>query len=221
MQDLTKGGVPSRTLHQRQPQQARAIMFGFQHRDRPPRAVLGLAGRIRQRSRVADIAQRCDSYEPKARGVGVMRSDSGHKSEGDNKELIAAVIADVQDPVAPILEAARLSETAHDAGRVITCLNEIVYQSAPAIDENLPGVGAVEIHLGHFSASFESVGSYEISASQFSARDRREDRRSDAVRIWNHIQVVIRGKRIIYAPRGLPFAGEIVRFDRRSSPPGR
>jgi hypothetical protein len=158
---------------------------------------------------------RRDRYEPTARSVGVMRSDSGHKSEGDNKELIAAVVADVQDPVAAILEAGRLSETAHDTGRLITCLNEIVYQGARAIDENLPRVGAVEIHLGHFSVSFESVGSYEMSAAQFSGRDRRKDGSSDAVRIWNHIQVVMRGKRIICVPRGLSFAGEIVRFNRR------
>jgi hypothetical protein len=87
-----------------------------------------------------------------------MRSHSGNKSEGDDEKLIAAVVADVQYPVAPILETARLSERAHDTGRMITRLKEIVYQGPAAIDEDLPCVGAVEIHLGHFSTSFEWAG---------------------------------------------------------------
>jgi len=33
-----------------------------------------------------------------------------HKSEGDDEELITEIVVDVQDPAAPIFEAARLIE---------------------------------------------------------------------------------------------------------------
>jgi hypothetical protein len=45
-----------------------------------------------------------------------------HESEGDNEELITKIVVDVQDPAAPIFEAARLNKGSHDTGRVITLL---------------------------------------------------------------------------------------------------
>jgi hypothetical protein len=46
----------------------------------------------------------------------------------------------------------------------------------------------------------------EMSASEvsLSSTGPPADRSGDAVKIWNHIQVVMRGKRIICAPRELP-----------------
>jgi hypothetical protein len=73
-----------------------------------------------------------------------------HKNEGDNEELITEVVVDVQDPAAPIFEAARHGEGSYDTGRVITRLSEVVYHGAAAIDQNFVRVGgAVEIHLSH------------------------------------------------------------------------
>jgi hypothetical protein len=46
-----------------------------------------------------------------------------------------------------------------------------------------------------------------MSASEVSSTGWPEDRSGDAVKIWNHIQAVMRGKKIICATRGLPFAG--------------
>ena len=43
----------------------------------------------------------------------------------------------MQDPAAPIFEAARGGEGSHDAGRVITGLREVVHYRAAAIDQNL------------------------------------------------------------------------------------
>ena len=71
-----------------------------------------------------------------------------HESEGHNEELIALIVADMQNPVTPILEAALVSERLHDTGRMIARLNEVVHHSAAVIDENLLRVGAMEIDLG-------------------------------------------------------------------------
>ena len=57
-----------------------------------------------------------------------------HQGERDNEELIAEVVVDVQDPAAPIFEAARLGEGSHNEGCVIPRLSEIVYHCAAAID---------------------------------------------------------------------------------------
>src|SRR5215475_11912623 len=72
-----------------------------------------------------------------------------HEGEGDNKELIAAVVADMQDPVTPIFEATLVGQGLHDTCRMIAGLSEIVHHGAAAIDENLLRVRAVEIYLGH------------------------------------------------------------------------
>jgi hypothetical protein len=63
-------------------------------------------------------------------------------------------------------------------------------------------VGAVQINLGYIQLPLNETGSNEASAMQVSLRGRREARSGDAVKIWNHIQVVMSGRRIICAPRG-------------------
>jgi hypothetical protein len=72
-----------------------------------------------------------------------------HESEGHNEELVALIVADMQHPIAAILKAALIGERFHDAGRVIARLSEVIHHGTPAIDKNLPCVGAVEIDLGH------------------------------------------------------------------------
>ena len=45
------------------------------------------------------------------------------KAKGATKS--SEIVVDVQDPAAPIFEAARLIENSHDKGRVITCFREV------------------------------------------------------------------------------------------------
>jgi hypothetical protein len=82
-----------------------------------------------------------------------------HEREGHNEQLITLIVADMQDPVGPILEAALVGEGLHDTGSVIARLSEIVHHGAAAIDENLPCVGAVEIDLGHVQPPSNEMGS--------------------------------------------------------------
>jgi hypothetical protein len=72
-----------------------------------------------------------------------------HESEGNDEELIALVVTDMQNPVTPIREAALASEGLHDTRRMIPCLGKVVHDDAVIIDENLLRVGAVEIDLSH------------------------------------------------------------------------
>src|SRR5260370_39554348 len=87
-----------------------------------------------------------------------------HESEGHNEELIALVVADVQDPVTPIREAAFVGEGSHDSGRMIVRLSKIVHHGAAVIDENLLGVGAMEIYLGHVRPPLNGMGNNERQA---------------------------------------------------------
>jgi hypothetical protein len=123
-----------------------------------------------------------------------------HKSEGNNEELFAEVVVDVQDPTAPIFGAARCSEGPYDLSRVITRFSEIVDYGAMVIDQNFICVGAVEINLGHVQSPSNWTGRIEMSLSQVSWAGRAKDKNEDAVMIWSHIQLVMSGKRIISAP---------------------
>ena len=53
-----------------------------------------------------------------------------HEIERHKEELIALIVADMQDPVTPILEAALVGEGLHDAGRMIPRLRKIFDHSA-------------------------------------------------------------------------------------------
>ena len=50
-----------------------------------------------------------------------------HENEGDNEELIALIVADMQDPVTPILEAVLDGEGLHDPGRMIARFGQTVH----------------------------------------------------------------------------------------------
>src|SRR4051794_21720175 len=108
-----------------------------------------------------------------------------HESEGHNEEFIAPVVADMQDPVTQILEAALVGEGLHDTGRVIARLSEVVHHGAAAICENLLRIGAVEIHLGHVQprSNEAPTGNNEALASELSSTGRPEDGSGDAVMI--------------------------------------
>ena len=72
-----------------------------------------------------------------------------HERERDDEQLVALVVADMQDPVAPIHKAVLVGEELHEAGRMIARLSEIAHHGAVVIEEYLLGVGAVKIYLGH------------------------------------------------------------------------
>jgi hypothetical protein len=78
-----------------------------------------------------------------------VNADCRARSEGQNEELIALTVADMQNPVTPIFKAACVGDGLHEAGRMIARLNEIVDHGAAVIEENLLRVGAVEIYLSH------------------------------------------------------------------------
>jgi hypothetical protein len=99
-----------------------------------------------------------------------------HESEGHNEELIALVVADMQDPVTPILEAALAGEGLHDTGRVIARLSKIVHHGAAAINENLLRVRAVEIYLRHVQPPSNATVRHDTSAFLVAARYERPDR---------------------------------------------
>src|SRR5262250_2865700 len=117
---------------------------------------------------------------------------SQHEREGHDEELIALIVADMQDPVAPILEGALVGEGSHDASRVIARLREVVHDSAAVVDENLLRVGAVEIYLGHV----QPPSIWRAAKRAQRCRRRRSGTKArfgDASRIWNHIQTVMSG----------------------------
>src|SRR5262245_4515786 len=72
-----------------------------------------------------------------------------YEDERDNEEFIALIVADMQNPVTPVLEAALVGEGLHEAGRMIARLSEIVHHGAVMIEENLLRVGAMEKYLCH------------------------------------------------------------------------
>jgi hypothetical protein len=93
-----------------------------------------------------------------------------HESEGDKEELIALIVANMQDPVTPILEAALVGEGLHDTGRTIARFSQILHYGAAPIDENLRRVGAMEIQLGHVRPPLNGLSSNERQASEVSWR---------------------------------------------------
>jgi hypothetical protein len=72
-----------------------------------------------------------------------------HECEGDHEQLVTKVVVDVQDPTAPVFEAARHGKGSHDTNRLITDLSEVICYGAGAIDQDLLRVGAVKTNLGH------------------------------------------------------------------------
>src|SRR5271165_2248438 len=72
-----------------------------------------------------------------------------HESERHNEELIALIVAGMQNPVTPVFEVTLAGKGLHDAGRAIARLSKIVHYGTAVVDENLLRVGAMEIYTGH------------------------------------------------------------------------
>src|SRR5215472_15933498 len=102
------------------------------------------------------------------RSVTISIRPAEHGGEGHNEELIALVVAGMQDPVTPILKAALIGEGSHDTYRMIAGLSKIVHYGAAvfAINENLLRIGAEKIYLGHVQPPSNGTGNREILASQ-------------------------------------------------------
>jgi hypothetical protein len=66
-----------------------------------------------------------------------------------DKYLSAEIIADVQQPIAPIVIAGRHRERAHDASGVIVRLGQVAHAGAASIDQCDFGVAAMEIDVSH------------------------------------------------------------------------
>jgi hypothetical protein len=92
---------------------------------------------------------------------------SEHESEGHDEELISLIVADMKNPVTPVLEATLVGERLHNAGRVIARLSEIVHHGAAVIDEYLPCVGAVEIDLRHVQPPSNWCSQETLSVASF------------------------------------------------------
>jgi len=80
-----------------------------------------------------------------------------HESEGNNAELIASVVTDMQNPVTPIIEAALAGDGFHDARRMIPRLSEIIHYGAAIVDEKLSPYWSNGNRPGSCSAFFSGT----------------------------------------------------------------
>src|SRR5262249_23459872 len=67
------------------------------------------------------------------------------------------IVADMHDPVAPVLGALFHDHRPHDAGRVIAGFGEVADDEARLIEANLAGTGAVKIDLSHFRSPLDQT----------------------------------------------------------------
>src|SRR5438445_5269733 len=85
--------------------------------------------------------------------------------ERDFKNLVVEIVADMHDPVAPVLRARFHDHRAHHAGGVIAGLGEVTDHDAELIDANFAGTGAVEIDLGHLRSPAANLLVLKIPAA--------------------------------------------------------
>src|SRR6516225_9174569 len=81
--------------------------------------------------------------------IGFSMRFAKHGCKGNNKELVAEVVADMQDPGAPILGAARHGQRAHSASCVVPRFDQIADSGAASINQDSVRAGAVEIDVIH------------------------------------------------------------------------
>src|SRR5216683_381736 len=74
-------------------------------------------------------------------------AEFGRERQGE--DLVADIIADVQDPAAPVFRARRHDERPHNDRGVLTRLSQVAYDGAASIDQYPLRVGAMEIDLSH------------------------------------------------------------------------
>jgi hypothetical protein len=90
-----------------------------------------------------------------------------HGREGYDEDLIAEIIADVQDPATPIFPAGCHNERPHnESGMVMRC-NQIIHGGAASINQHSLGVGAMEIDLSHIPPPIRKI---EVHAALIAAR---------------------------------------------------
>jgi len=68
--------------------------------------------------------------------------------ERDFKNLFVEIVADMHDPVAPVLCAVFHNQRPDHASRVVAGFGEVAHRHAGLVDANFAGAGAVEIDLG-------------------------------------------------------------------------
>ena len=78
--------------------------------------------------------------------------------EGHVEDLFAGIIADVQDPGAPIFIAGRHNERPHHEGGMVTRLGQVAYGGTVSIDQYLFSVGAMKIELNHVPPPMQTKG---------------------------------------------------------------
>jgi len=69
------------------------------------------------------------------------------RRKGDSKDLVVEIIADAQDPVAPVFRAGAHDERPNDAGGVVTRLGQIPHGGAILLEHAASGIGAMEIDM--------------------------------------------------------------------------
>src|SRR5215813_2872098 len=74
-----------------------------------------------------------------------------HEGERHYKELLAQIVADVQDPVAPVFSGVRHGQRSDHGGSAVTRLLQIVNRHTVSINHDTFRVRTVEIDLGHVS----------------------------------------------------------------------
>src|SRR3979411_2670846 len=78
-------------------------------------------------------------------------------SEGHVKNLIAVLVADMQDPTAPVFLARRHDERSHHKRGLLTRLSQVPYGGAASIHQHAFGVGVLEIDLSHVPRPLEKA----------------------------------------------------------------
>src|SRR5271165_1175441 len=74
---------------------------------------------------------------------------SQHEHKRQDKEFVTEIVADVQDPAAPIFRAACHGQRPYNARCVVTRFCQALYSSTTSINQGALGVGAMEIDLSH------------------------------------------------------------------------
>ena len=86
--------------------------------------------------------------------------------EGHAEDLFVEIIADVQDPAAPVLRAGRHDERPHHEGGIVLCLSEIAEDGAAPVDPHAFSVGAVKIDLSHVKPPVEKPNACCMDSSE-------------------------------------------------------
>src|SRR6478672_6779459 len=85
-------------------------------------------------------------------------------SKGHGKNLFVEIVADMHDPVAPILGSAQHGQRPYDAGGVVARLDQVSHGGAALIDQHRLRIGAVEIELSHVPPPVKANRAVSIAA---------------------------------------------------------